>query len=398
MGRPANLMKFLSRPMLRKFFPSRSQSNPKSQVSEPFEWIDRQEDLDALVEFLSDFDEVPLDTEADNMYHYRNRICLFQIKAGERIFLVDMLQGLDMRDLMEVFRTRLLIMHGSDFDLRLMADHYDFRPERLFDTMLGAQLLGLPKTGLGGLVEHYAGVVMPKGHQKSDWSRRPLPEKMLKYAAEDVLYLEEIRHKMLVELKKKKRLDWLRQRCEWQIQAAVDGFGERDENAWRLPGSSRLPPRGQAVLYELWQWRERAAEKADLPPFKILNNNFLVDVATAAGRGPDADWHKGLPPRLYSRHRKALEKAVQRGRERDPGTLPRRSNEGRRRQPFSAEELERQEALREVRDRKAEKLGIDPSLIANRSQLAVLSRDQSKLDDLLLPWQVELLRDALGEK
>jgi ribonuclease D len=391
-------MKFISGAPWRRLFRLPNRTETKTRVSKAYEWIDRQEELDTLVDIIANFDEVPLDTEADNMYHYRNRICLFQIKAGDRIFLVDVLEDLDMRGLMEVFRTRLLIMHGSDFDLRLMADHYSFRPERLFDTMLGAQLLGLPKTGLGGLVEHYVGIEMPKGHQKSDWSKRPLPKKMLDYAAEDVLYLEEIRKKMLAELKRKKRVDWLQQRCEFQIEAAVDGFGEKDENAWRLAGSTRLPPRSQAVLYELWHWRERSAEKADLPPFKILNNNFLVDVAAAAGRSSGTEWHKALPARLFARHRKALEKAIQRGRERDPDSLPSRPNEGRRRQPFSAEELERQEALRELRDRKATKLGIDPSLIANRTQLAVLSRNQTKMDELLLPWQAELLREGLDLK
>lgn len=367
-------------------------------MSNNFEWIDRQSDLDALVNHLKPFRELPLDTEADNMYHYRNRICLFQVRTGDVIFLIDGLAELDLEGFVAALRPKRLLMHGSDFDLRLMADHYGFRPAEIFDTMLGAQLLGLNKIGLGALTEHFLDIELAKGHQKSDWSRRPLPEKMLRYAAEDVLYLTEIREKMEAELERKGRTEWLRQRCEWQIEAAIDGFADKDENAWRLSGAVKLKPRGQAILYELWHWRERSAEKADLPPFKIVNNHFLVDLATAAQENSGSDWRKALPQRVFARHRKALERVVQRGMERDPNTLPKRPNDRGRRQPFTAEELERQEELRLVRDRKAEALGIDPSLIANRSQLAVLSRDRDRIRELLLPWQADLLRDALPEK
>ncbi len=367
-------------------------------MSSEFEWIERQDDLDKLVRHLKKYDELPLDTEADNMYHYRNRICLFQLRAGQETFLIDALAGLDFTGFVRLLEGKLLIMHGSDFDLRLMADHHGFQPARLFDTMLGAQLLGLSKIGLGGLTEHYLGIEMPKGHQKSDWSRRPLPEKMLLYAAEDVLYLLEIRARMESELRTKGRVEWLRQRCSWQIEAARAGFGDRDENAWRLPGANRLGPRGLAVLHELWHWRERSAEKADLPPFKIINNQFLMDIARAIDRDPKGDWRKIVPARLFSRHRRALEKAVKQGLALDPATLPRRTGEPRTRHPFTAEELERQEALREERDRRAEELGIDPSLIANRAQLAILSRESVDADDLLLPWQADLLKEVLTER
>ncbi len=371
---------------------SKSDSNT---VDLPFFWIDRQADLDALIQRLKPLNELPLDTEADNMYHYHNRICLYQLQAGPDIYIVDALANLDLASFIDSLRTKRLIMHGSDFDLRLMADHYAFRPAEIFDTMLAAQLLGLPNIGLGSLIEHFFGITLPKGHQKSNWSRRPLPEKMLRYAAEDVIYLPELREKLETELEAKGRIPWLEQRCAWQIDTALEGFGERDEHAWRVSGSNKLGPRGLAVLFELWHWRERSAQKADLPPFKIVNNNYLVAIAAAVEKSADAAWHEALPPKVFSRHRKALERTVQRGRERDPKSLPRRANPRGDRQPLSSLEVERQEALRQFRDRQAEKLGIDPSLIANRAQLTVIARNREKADEILLPWQAGLLSEAL---
>ncbi len=366
-------------------------------MSISFEWIDQQSDLDILVKDLKSLKEVPLDTEADNMYHYRNRICLFQVQAGKVTHIIDALAGLDLSAFMEVLKPRLLIMHGSDFDLRLMADFSRFRPREVFDTMLAAQLIGIPKMGLGALTEHYLGVELPKTHQKSNWSKRPLPEKMLHYAAEDVLYLTDLRKKMEADLKSKGRMDWFRQRCASQIESAMEGFPEKDEYTWRLPGANKLGPRGLAVLFELWHWRERSAKKADLPPFKIINNNFMLAVAASVEKSPGVAWREELPPRLFARHRNALEKAVQRGEQRDPKTLPKRKDPREERIPLSAEEIERQETFRTIRDRHAGELGIDPSLIANRSQLAVLARDKTKLDEVLLPWQAELLREAFKE-
>ena len=150
--------------------------NDTTPLASRYRWIDRQEDLNALVGRLKPLKELALDTEADNMYHYHNRICLFQLHAGGTIWILDALAGLDLDTFVDSLRPKRLIMHGSDFDLRLMADRYRFRPAEIFDTMLAAQLLGLRQIGLGSLIEHYFGVTLPKGHQKSNWSRRPLPD------------------------------------------------------------------------------------------------------------------------------------------------------------------------------------------------------------------------------
>jgi ribonuclease D len=353
--------------------------------------IATQPELDQLLQEIAPVSEIALDTEADNMYHYRNRVCLLQIRWDETTVLVDALVDLDLTPLFRLLEDKPLVMHGSDFDLRLLAGLCQFSPRKLFDTMLAAQLLGLEKIGLSSLVEHYFGVSLPKTHQKSDWSQRPLPEKMLEYAAQDVYYLFELRDLMTAKLAELGRLDWMKQRCEWQMGSGATGFAPRDDNAWRLSGGRGLRGAGLTVLYELWHWRDGEAERADRPPFKIINDNFLFAVAKAVQDGKE-DPQTEVPPSLRRRHGQAMRAAIQRGLARDPSSLPPPPTSRDRPEPFSADELKRQEAIRTVRDRAAKELNIDSSLIANRQQMAILARDPSRLDELMLPWQADLLR------
>ncbi len=119
--------------------------------------------------------EVALDTEADNMFHYRVRVCLMQFLIGEHVFLVDVLApGVDLKPLWPLLARKHLVMHGSDFDLRLLHDLCGFRARSLFDTMLAAQLLGRQRIGLASLLEDHFGVQLDKNGQKANWSKRPL--------------------------------------------------------------------------------------------------------------------------------------------------------------------------------------------------------------------------------
>jgi len=240
-------------------------------------------------------------------------------------------------------------------------------------------------------VEHYFDVDLPKGHQKSDWSQRPLPEKMLDYAAQDVVYLFELRDQMADELEKLGRTEWHRQRCELQVEAGTTGFAGRDENSWRISGARFLKPLGLATLYELWHWRDATAERIDRPHFKVINDRFLLEIAKAVETGKK-DPLASVPSALLRRHGKGMAQAVERGRARDPETLPQPPAAPRRQAPLAPEELERQEEIKNFRDKLAADLKIDASLIANRSTVATLAREPEQLDEILQPWQADLLR------
>jgi ribonuclease D len=351
-------------------------------------------ELDAVLAALDRASEAAIDTEADNLFRYQTRVCLMQIHAADETFLVDLLSSVPLAPLWERLRGKHLIMHGSDYDLRLLYEEYGFVATSVFDTMLAAQLLNRPRIGLASLLHDHFHVTLAKEGQKANWSKRPLPEKLLVYASKDVVYLPKLRDLLLGELERLGRVDWLRQKCDWQIRAALAGFPQPDENSWRIGKTETLRGRGQAVLFELWHWREREACRLDVPPFKVVGNDLLLYLAGAADAG-EAERELSLV-RLGRRERVrgSLEAALQAGLQRDPASLPRRKHNGTERSPLNSRELERQEKIRQHRDAAAQRLGVDPTIIASRWQLALLAREPERLAEVLLPWQAAVMQEC----
>ncbi len=361
----------------------------------PFQLIDHPGSLEPLLSALSRVDEVSLDTEADNMYHYKTRVCLLQFLVDRDVFLVDVLApGLKLDRLWDALRKKHLIMHGSDFDLRLLHDLCRFSPHSVFDTMLAAQLLGLQRIGLASLLDQHFGVTLDKEGQKANWSKRPITPKLLNYAALDVWHLPALRDILSRELGRLGRLGWMEQQCRAQIAAGSDGFAPATENDWRIGRSERLRGKGLSVLHAVWHWREAQAQRIDTPPFKVCGNAVLLKIAEAA-EGGDSEQAILNSINLGKRHDRifpSLAAAVRAGLARDPKTLPRRPGRDANHIALTQPEIELQERIRSDRDRVAKKLEIEATLIANRSQLAQIARAPKKIGEILLPWQADLLR------
>ncbi len=358
---------------------------------ESFTLVSLPDQLGPLLAAIDRATEVSIDTEADNLFRYRTRVCLMQIYAAGETFLLDLLAQVPLDPLWARLKHKHLIMHGSDYDLRLLYEEYGFVATSLFDTMLAAQLLNRPRFGLASLLQDHFGVTMSKEGQKANWSKRPIADKLLTYATKDVLYLPRLRDLLLAELEQHGRVDWLRQKCDWQIRAGLTGFPKPDENSWRIGKSEHLRSRGLCVLHDLWHWREQQAERIDTPPFKVVGNDLLLHLAAAADHGEALDAFDRVHLGKRERLRDGFERALRAGLDRDPATLPRRRSNGGDRQPLSARELERQERIREARDHEAKRLNLDPTLIASRAQLTQLAREPEKLGEILLPWQARLL-------
>ena len=361
-----------------------------------FRMIDQPGQLAPLLAALDRVDEVSLDTEADNMFHFRTRVCLLQFLVGKDIFLVDALAPMSLDPLWKKLASKHLIMHGSDFDLRLLWDFCRFQPKSIFDTMLAAQLLNRPRIGLAALLEDHFGVKLSKDSQKANWSKRPLTQKMLDYAALDVFYLPALRDLLTKDLEKLGRLDWLHQQCRAQIESGKAGFAPPDENDWRIGRSERFRGQGLSVLHAVWHWRQQTAERLDVPPFKVCSNDLLLKLAQAAENG-DAEAAILATVHLGRRHDRlisSLTAAVKAGLARDPHTLPRRRGRDPNHVSLTQAEVTRLDRIKDDRDRLAAKLQLDPTLISNRSQLAQIARAPGKLDEILLRWQADLLRDA----
>src|SRR6266516_5959467 len=197
-------------------------------------------------------DWVSLDTEADSLHAYPEKLCLIQISLPGVDQLVDPLASLDLMPLLDALRGRELILHGADYDLRMLRRTYGFVPKAVFDTMLAARLLGFTEFGLTNLVERLLSVRLEKGPQTADWARRPLTDRMIRYARNDTHYLNPLAELLRAQLQEKARLSWHEESCARLIQECARPQPVDPDQVWRVKGADKLDRRGLAVLRELW--------------------------------------------------------------------------------------------------------------------------------------------------
>ena len=320
------------------------------------------------------------------MHSYREKLCLVQISDGKRHELVDPLCELDIKPLWDLVAQREIILHDCDFDLRMMrrTAGETFQPGPIFDTMLAARFIGHPQFGLAALVEVYFGIVLEKGSQTADWSKRPLQEVMLKYAVKDVEYLPAMRVRMEQQLRQLQRWEWYRQTVERNIAEALAERGPREPGWWKIANRSKLGGRQLAILKEIWDWREIDAERVDVPPFRVLGSHQIVAIVQSADAG------RPLPIPFRSRSRReGLEDAVERGLKTPQAEWPRReSTRGRRPTPEEEAAFER---IKLRRDAVADAIGLERGLLASSAKINRLSRYPEQEVATLLPWQIELL-------
>ncbi len=364
--------------------------------------------LGKLLEKIARVDRVAVDTEADSLHCYREKLCLLQISlpvrevvagigdagpewrgpnAGrehrfglQRDYVVDPLADVDLEPLCAALERKEIVLHGADFDLRLLRRGLNFSARRIFDTVIAARLLGIREFSLAALVKRYFGVELGKGSQKANWGRRPLSARMIEYAINDTHYLLPLADCLESQLRERDQLDWLRQSCQRAIeQAAVERVRDEDE-LWRIRGSASLRGQEVAVLRALWQWRENEAEAADRPPFHILQNHELLNAATSFVSGSMPDY-KHFSSRRRQTFRQAARTAMRLPEPEWPvmrrrfGTRPGR------------ETVRRAEELRRRRDRAAKELDLEPSFIAPRSTIEAIATNETCATTLLVPWQ-----------
>jgi ribonuclease D len=364
--------------------------------------------LASLTEQIESADRVAVDTEADSLHSYREKLCLLQISvpapdavdgvanAGPRVspghesaravcdYIVDPLANTDLEPLRRALEAREIVLHGADYDLRMLRRGLNLAASKIFDTMIAARLLGVREFSLAALVKRYFGLTLLKGSQKANWAQRPLPTRMAEYAINDVHYLLPLAEKLEAELDRCERRDWLQQSCRRAIELVAVARIRNQDELWRIRGSGVIRGRAAAVLRALWQWREKEAEKADRPPFHVLRNEELLKAAVkfASGSVPD---YKHFSLRRRQAFREAAQAALRAPESEWPvsrrrfGTRP------------NNETVQRAEELSRRRNRSAEELGLEPSFIAPRSTLEAIAADGTRAATLLVPWQRELI-------
>jgi ribonuclease D len=257
------------------------------QMSAPF--LDSAEAVTDWLPALAPLHRVAIDTEADSLHCYFEKLCLIQISIPDGDVLVDPLAGFSLLPLFQAFDKKQLVLHGADYDLRLMRRNGFTEPAQLFDTMIAARLCGITEFSLAALIKRYFGLELTKASQKANWARRPLPPQMLEYAVNDTRFLLQLADLLTDEINRLGRWSWFEQSCERAINLAAVVKEKDPEQLWRISGSHELRGRATAVLKALWQWREQEAQSVDRPTFHILHNEQLVAAADRFDKGLDLE-------------------------------------------------------------------------------------------------------------
>ncbi|HEX7705575.1 MAG TPA: ribonuclease D [Thermoanaerobaculia bacterium] len=359
-------------------------------------WIDRQEAFEAALESLSRAPQIAVDTEADSLHSYFDKVCLIQISVPDETLIVDPLAGIELTRFGELLANSDVqkVLHGGDYDLRILHRDFGFTVRNLVDTSICAQLLGYDGLGLAALLDRHFGVKLNKTHQRADWSMRPLSPEMLAYAALDTHHLIDLAAKLRDELTALGRWEWALEEFE-RLEAVRFRESDVDAEAWRkLKSIGSLDRRSLAVVRELHGWRDQLARKADKPPFKIIGNDSILALARDKPLNVrDLPSVAGLPRYHADRYGRELVQLVKRAMELADDELPLRSEP---KAWIRDKALEaRTEKLKKIRDRFARELAIDPSVLAPRHVLTAVASSGTLDVPAMREWQKRVMGEAL---
>lgn len=362
--------------------------------SEALLYIDTQQAADDFLTDISDVREIAVDTEGASFHRFIDRIYLLQISTRERSAIIDPLPiGMPeaLGNILQDPKVEV-VFHDADYDLRLLHQDYGWHVNRIFDTRIASQLLGIKAFGLAALLDQFFGVKLDKKHQRADWSLRPLTQGMLDYAAQDTKYLLDLRDELKAKLEKLGRWEWAREEFErlegtrWEADDSSQAF-------LRIKGARDLTRRELALLRELVPWRDSVAKEVDRATFRVMGNEVLLDIArTAPKTAKDLAALKGMPRGILDRGAHAILAAVQRGLEVADEHLPRfpRAPKWEREEDFD----DRVTKLKSVRDAAATRLNLDPGVLCSRERLEAIARKRpskpGELEDIpgLRRWQI----------
>ncbi len=367
-----------------------SSATHKTQLEHAI-WIDRPYALNRLVKTLSNESLVAVDTESDSLYSYFEKVCLIQFSTARADYLVDPL-NVDVTGLAPFFADEAIqkIFHAAEYDLLSLKRDYNFTFVNLFDTMMAARILGWPRYGLGSLLEEYFRVKLDKRFQRYNWGRRPLSSKALDYARLDTHYLLPLREIQFAQLKKQNRLREAREAFEraTQVQPTPKVFASDD--FWRIKGVKDLELQQQAVLRQLFILRDKIARKIDRPPFKVMNDFVLLQLAKKQPQYlNDLKQIKGVGSKLLQHDGHDILEAIRKGQTAPP---PRYQPDNHR---PDEDTLARYETLRQWRNHLASKRGVEPDVIIGNDVLMDIAHcnPQSLANlteiDVLGDWQLE---------
>ena len=326
-----------------------------------------------MVADLSTQPRIAVDTESNSLHAFRERVCLIQFSTPEKDYVVDPFMLQDLSPLAPIFADPAIekIFHAAEYDLICLRRDFGFEFASLFDTMQAARVLGYPFVGLDSILAEKFEVKIDKRHQKADWGARPLTPAQIDYARFDTHYLFQLRNLLEGELREKDR---------WEIAledfslACLPNEGREKANgaSWKKFSTRRdLSPRELTIMSELCTCRDAIAEKLDRPPFKVVGDDILLEIARTLPE-KDVDLSGiGMSSRQIHMWGRDILAALQRGVE---APLVKREQVKR---PSDAV-LKRLEKLKNWRKKLAKELAVESDIVLPKMYLGQLAENPPK--------------------
>ena len=363
----------------------------------PLVLVDTDEALARAVEAMRDLPAIAVDLEADSFHHYREKVCLIQVSIPGTDFIVDTLavSGLEPLGALLSDPDQIKVLHGADYDVVSLKRDYDIAIQGMFDTMIAAQFLNLPKLGLADLLGSTFGVEIDKKYQRHDWARRPLQPEHIEYARGDTHWLLAMREVMQYRLERAGWVEAVAEECRLLEQREWQGRTPDPGDFMRVKGATGLDAEGYRVLRALYEYREQQAKGMDRPVFKVIPDQVLAAVARRKPADLEALGNQiRKTSALMRQHGPALVKAVAAGLEDQrsiPSAAPTRRRTSVRGGPANAHVVEK---LKTWRDRRVSKDNLPPAIIGANALLREVARVKpTSLEQLeavpdLRSWQI----------
>ena len=349
------------------------------------QWIDTPEGLVRVVADLSGEPLIGVDTESDSFHHYREQVCLIQISTPGSDYIIDPLALTDLSTMRPLFadQAREWIMNGADYDIVCLKRDFDIHFGRIFDTVVAAQLLGYPATGLAAMLERHFDLKVSKTLQRDEWFRRPLTSDQITYALTDTRYLLPLRAILKEELRAAGRLAWAEEEFTFLARRQWTREPFTPEDFWKIRGARDLYRREQLILRELAVVRDRHASATNRPPFKVISDTVLLTVAKLKPENPAALKNlRGISSLMLRRLGDDILGAVARGLS-QPETALLTPPRGERRR-FDPGASKRLDALKEWRRKKAVELKLDPGVLSPLTYLQAVARTNPRTVEEML--------------
>jgi ribonuclease D len=357
-------------------------------------YIDSATKLGKLIEELRPQQQIGLDTEFISEGRYEPHLCLLQIAAADKVWIVDPLSVHNLTELWDLLvePDRELVTVAARQEIKFVEKGAGKPPAKMLDLQIAAGLVGygypLSHTNL---VLRILGEKIHGGESFTDWRKRPLTPVQLKYAADDVRYLLAMREKLLARADKMKRRSWVESECARLVEEVL-----REEERWRVSGSARLSRRQLGVLRELWRWRDRSARGMNIPANRIIGDSMLVEIAKRSPRSSeDLFALRGLDRKVLREGEREVLAAVETAMELQETQLP---GHIRRDDPPQVGVLTK--LLSVAANGLAAQHQVDPALLATTADLQDLVRwkldpDGQEHAVLLEGWRGEILKEPL---